>query len=401
MEAETMTRFERGAANLTAYKNSGYAGKLIQKMSSFLNQDALKEAAKAFAVSRLVVLGTAYLFFYGYYFATHSQLPPAPPGYLETGQGPLSWHPFNLLFYYDSVHYMSIAKYGYDNSQTLINPLYIGHEKIYLASFFPLYPLLVRIMGASVGAALFLSNLALFAALAAFYQISGKRATWFAAFSPITIIFSSVYAESLFLALTAWGMVFAQKRKFLPCGVFAGLATLTRPAGWAFIAGLFLYIALKKDWKAALLSAAIASSIGLLYPGYLWLKYGDPLLFTHATSIIYHRTLSFPLYGVVSDVKSLFVNGLNLLIIINLLGLILIAYSLSNPWWPYGLVYTLLILSVSSAHPQVVSVVSMLRYAGACASVYLVPRENRLFTSTWITFAILYALMVARKWFVV
>lgn len=382
--------------------NSLTLGSVMSKLAAWmLNSQPLVEAAKAFIVSRIVVLGTAYAFFYAHYLLGNAALPPAPAGYLEYGQGPLNWHPFNLLFYYDSVHYMSIAQYGYSSVLPLNNPTYFGHETTYLASFFPLYPLLIRLMGTSIGAGIFIANFSFLAALVAIYLIGGKRAAWFTAFSPITIVFSSVYAESLLLALSAWAMLFAQRRRFLLCALLAGLAALTRPAGWALIAGLFLFFALKKDWRVAFLSGIVASLLGLIYPLFLWVKFGDPLLFSHATATIYHRTLSFPLCGVINDVKNLFLSGLNAVIIINLLGLILIVYSLSNPWWPYGLAYSLLILSVSGTHPQAAAVVSMLRYAGACAPVYLVPQKSKFFIACWAAFAMVYALFVAHKWFVV
>jgi len=155
------------------------------------------EAVKAFLISRLVVLGMAYGVFY--FSMIYGPLPPAPPNYVSTGQGDLNWRPLNVLYYYDAVHYMDIAENGYG--------------KWWLTCWFPLYPLAVRAFGGTVASAVIVSNLSLLAALFAIHRLGGKTALWLAAFSPVSIVFSSAYSESLFLALTVWGMVAAERGK--------------------------------------------------------------------------------------------------------------------------------------------------------------------------------------------
>ncbi|CAN5759152.1 hypothetical protein BH23ACT11_BH23ACT11_25240 [soil metagenome] len=101
------------------------------------------------------------------------------------------------------------------------------------------------------------------------------------AFFPTTFFLNAAYTESLFLALSAGALWAAMVRKnlLLAC-VLAGLATATRNVG------IFLLVPLAYEWmrnaeyyrwRVAYLAFAPTGLIH--YMGYLWWKFGEPLLF--------------------------------------------------------------------------------------------------------------------------
>ncbi len=130
---------------------------------------------------------------------------------------------------WDSIWYVQIAHSGYSNS----------HDP----AFFPLYPLLIRIVGWVVGslpvAGLLVSLVSLLAALEIVRRLTelelGSEAAGatvlLIAFSPMAVFFSAVYTESLFLALSAGMFLAARRERWLLAGVLGALAAATRVTG--------------------------------------------------------------------------------------------------------------------------------------------------------------------------
>lgn len=347
-----------------------------------------QEPVKAFLASRLFTLGIAYGVFY--FSAFCGALPPAPPGYVETGQGDLNWRPLNVLYYYDAVNYMNIAQHGYSDWR--------------LTCWFPLYPLLIRVFGSTAASAVAASNLSLLAALFAACRLGGKKAVWLTAFSPISIVFSSAYSESLFLALTAWGMVMAERGKHGACGMLAGLAALARPPGWAAVAGFGAYFAFRREPKAAAKVILAGAAAGLLYPAYLFLEFGDPLLFAKANAHFFGRGLCFPLSGLLADFGHLFSapGPAGLVILLNCAGFLLLLRGALTKWWPYTLAYALVILCSGITNQGAYSayapyVFGLLRYAGACVPVYLSEKAK---VPPGAALSAVVTVLVACKWFI-
>jgi hypothetical protein len=100
---------------------------------------------------------------------------------------------------WDAEHYLGIATNGYTGTEP---------------AFFPLYPLLIHLVGELTGsnllAGLLISNVASFFALLYLYKLVeheynrhvAQRATFYVSIFPTAIFFSAVYTESLFFALT-------------------------------------------------------------------------------------------------------------------------------------------------------------------------------------------------------
>src|SRR5215213_7742480 len=197
----------------------------------------------------------------------------------------------NIWSHWDGEHYVELAMGGYLQPPENVSP-----------AFFPLYPLLMRSFAELFGGPLskealsvwgpLLSLLFLPFALYFIYQIAldgwGERVAQGTvltlAFFPTTFFLNSAYTESLFLALSAGSLWAVRVRRdlLLAC-VLGGFAAATRNVGVFLIVPL-LYEWIKDieryRWRGIYLALAPA---GLLaYMGYLWARFGDPLLFYSA-----------------------------------------------------------------------------------------------------------------------
>jgi hypothetical protein len=171
---------------------------------------------------------------------------------------------------WDAEHYLSVAKYGYAGTE---------------AAFFPLYPLLIRIV-----ALLYLYKLVEHE----FNRHVAQRATFYVSIFPTAIFFSAVYSESLFLFLTVASFYYARERRWVTAGAFGFLAALTRSEGVLLAAPLFIewVIAAKEGGREFFrywvddvvkpLLGMVLVPLGLAaYMAYLWVLNGDPLRFSH------------------------------------------------------------------------------------------------------------------------
>lgn len=184
---------------------------------------------------------------------------------------------------WDSVWFLRIAQDGY------------GATEEAAAAFYPLYPLLVGVLGRAlfghyVLAGVIVSLAAALGAFALLYRLAlpwfgdagARRAVLYLAIFPFAIFLGAVYSESLFLLLSLASFVFAERGGFLGAGVSAGLAWLTRPLGIALLPALVVIAWRSGDRRGALLRLAVAPALFGLYPLYLWWRLDDPLAFVHA-----------------------------------------------------------------------------------------------------------------------
>ncbi len=183
---------------------------------------------------------------------------------------------------FDGVHYLTIGQFGYTAQ--------------YTQAFFPLYPLLIRLispifLGNFLLNGLIISNIFFLLALFLFYKLVSldfeKNIPWMIIFLlvfPSSFFFGSLYNESLFLTLVLASFLAARKKKWWLAGILGGLASLTR------LVGLFLLPALLWEWYISskpkinlrflwlgLIPLGLAS-----YMFYLQKAFGDALYFLHA-----------------------------------------------------------------------------------------------------------------------
>jgi hypothetical protein len=197
----------------------------------------------------------------------------------------------NIWSHWDGEHYVALAMGGYLQPPENVSP-----------AFFPLYPLLLRSFAELFGGPISKEALSVWApllsllflpfALYFIYQIAldefdegVARATVLTlAFFPTTFFLNAAYTESLFLSLSAGALWAVRVRKdLLVACILAALAGATRNVG-VFLMVPLIYEWIKDienyRWRGIYL---LVAPCGLLaYMGYLWVRFGDPLLFYSA-----------------------------------------------------------------------------------------------------------------------
>jgi hypothetical protein len=201
-------------------------------------------------------------------------------------------------------------------------------------AFFPLYPLLVRIVGVLMFGNYWLAgvvvSLACYAgAMLLLYRLTAAETDSRTAAAtvllisvfPTAFVFGAVYSESLFLLLTVAAFYLAGRRRWVAACAAGALATLTRSSGIVLVAPLLLIYAEQRGWLArragadapavaegasapdarASLPAVAGAAWVLLVPAglgvymlYLWAKFGDALRFAHVQSAYWHRSTAWP-----------------------------------------------------------------------------------------------------------
>ncbi len=183
---------------------------------------------------------------------------------------------------FDGAHYVSIAKKGYEEFEQ---------------AFFPLYPLLIRLVSSFINnyvlSGLLVSNIAFIFGAIWFVNFTEKAwsknmSKWSLAFLlsyPTAFYFSGLYSEALFFACTVGALYYAYDKKYLPAGILAGLSASARVQGIFILIPLIgiLYAQNSLKKKSRLL---ILPFLGLgAYMLYLNNLYGDPLLFYRSIEI--------------------------------------------------------------------------------------------------------------------
>jgi hypothetical protein len=184
---------------------------------------------------------------------------------------------------WDSVWFLRIAHDGY------------GATEQAAAAFYPLYPLLVGLLGRILFGHYVLAGvlISLAAALGAFVVLfrltarrlgedGARRAVLYLAIFPFAVFLGAVYSESLFLLAALASFALAERGSFLGAGIAAGLAWLTRPLGIALLPALALIAWRSPRRGRAFLRLTAAPALFALYPIYLWWKLDDPFAFLDA-----------------------------------------------------------------------------------------------------------------------
>jgi len=190
------------------------------------------------------------------------------------------------LFHFDAGWYQEIARHGYfDPAAT---------------AFFPLYPLMVRVLsypllGNYRLAALVISWISLLGALLYLQRLASSLENPEAAFRsclyllvfPTAIILAVGYSESLFLLCAVASFYHARRSGWTAAGAWAGAACLARPTGLAVCAAIALEALRRSGWRLSGLrprmAAVLLGPLGLVaYMVYLQADFGDFLIFSKA-----------------------------------------------------------------------------------------------------------------------
>jgi hypothetical protein len=217
-------------------------------------------------------------------FTEHIQPPSAQVGYLFVGV----WEKFDTLWY---IH---IAREGYRLPESVV--------------FFPLYPILIRLVAwvcsdflvASLAVTTVASCL-LFLGLYKLFSLDFSPPEVFRALIvcgcwPAAFVFFAGYPESLVLALAVWAVYFARTGRGVMCAV-AGLGAGAAKAAGALIA--VAVAALGRNWRERFLFAAAPLAAITAY--FAWLRLRDLPLPGEAYARHWGTVVSYP-WTTVSDV---------------------------------------------------------------------------------------------------
>jgi len=222
---------------------------------------------------------------------------------------------------WDSVWYLSIAHDGYVEGARTV--------------FYPLYPLMVRIVGAPLAllgngtgarllAGIAISLAALGAGLYCVHRLAelelgrdrARLVVMLVALFPLAFAFSAVYTESIFLALSAGSIYAGRTGRWRLAGVLGALAAATRTTGLLLVVPLALLYAYgpradrerpaprpgRRRWMPAhrlagdfwWIAVVPAGLIG--YLAYLWAATGDPFA-PFGQQAVWYRHFAGPLGG--------------------------------------------------------------------------------------------------------
>jgi hypothetical protein len=182
---------------------------------------------------------------------------------------------------WDAGAYLVIAKEGYSAA---------AHAN---TAYFPLYPLLMRLLAAPFGASddayltagIVISNVALFGALLYVARLvaidhepsAGTRAALYLLAFPTSVFLAVVYPESLLLALSVGAVYHARRGEWVWAGALGVLAALTRPFIGAAVALPIAIEAWRRSGPRPAVGAAAPAAVALVaWLVALWRITGDP-----------------------------------------------------------------------------------------------------------------------------
>ncbi len=214
---------------------------------------------------------------------------------------------------WDGGWFLLIARDGY--------VLLPGEVEYRSVAFFPLYPLLTRVMSYPFGDhlvffGLLISHLAFLGFLIVLFGLVKSRFDHDVALtSTVTVLLFptayfgvAFYSEALFLFLAILSLHFLDRDRIVAGSAFAGLAAATRLVGMAAWIPLAVWAFKNWEWRkwslVRLVLGALVALIPLgLYCAYLQATFGDPFYFIHVGSEWY-REPSNPWTTIIQQIRS-------------------------------------------------------------------------------------------------
>ena len=309
----------------------------------------------------------------------------------------------DALSRWDGEWYLGIASEGYGHAKGAQTDL----------AFFPLYPALMRAVGALAGgsddaylaAGVLISNVALALAavvLARLIVLDHSRSVAIASIGlllvfPTTVFLSAVYAESLFLLCAVAALYLARTERWPAAGIIGALGALARPFGVLVVVPLTVELALRRRFSAAAMMGIALPLVA--FAGWmvvLWRMTGDPLAFFTAQAA-YRRQAAAP-FAAISDLFDPAVYGDPFFIIgfggLTAILVVLSWRSLRASLAAYATVFFAAALSSGT-------LTSLLRYALAIFPIFVTlsvlpsPWFRRIYIVTAATSAVLFTAMFA------
>lgn len=219
--------------------------------------------------SRLLIITTMLLI---------APLLPAPPG------GTIPHFGWQVFAAWDGEWYQKIVTNGYE---------YLADGQQHSVAFFPLFPLVVRgVMALGLPfnvAGTLVNNFAFLGALLLVFNwvessYGNSAARWTVAtltWCPFSLYGTVIYTEGLFLLLSTAALRAYEQQQYGSVALWGAMASATRVTG-AMLVPTFLFVAWREGRNLQAYLAGLATSGGLLlFSGYCWLHFADPLAFVH------------------------------------------------------------------------------------------------------------------------
>jgi len=233
-----------------------------------------------------------------------------------------------------------------------INLAQHGYTQVVQTSFFPVYPLAIRLVNQVVSSplvsSLIVSWLCLVGAIYYYLKIIKKlygvrdnlealRGALFFILFPTGVFLIATYTESLFAFLALASIYYALRKRYLMAAPFLLLATATRVNGLFVLALVVLLLWEQKEKLRNILATLVIGSMGMLsYMVYLANRFHNPIAFVTAQKD--HGWLKYGYADFATELVS--INGLFLLAI---------AVSVLY-WWPRRksfAIYSLLYVAIA------------------------------------------------------
>ncbi len=230
---------------------------------------------------------------------------------------------------WDGGHFLGIAEQGYK-------------EKFQFA-FFPLYPLLIRLLNQITGnyllAAILISLVSTYLGMQLLYKLVledfkkeiAEKTILFLLFFPTSFYFLAAYSEGLFFFLTIATFYFLKKKRLFLATLTVSLVSATRLIGLAVVAVFLIEIGINQGFNRKNWYTLLAPGGFILYCWFLQTQTGDPFYFI-VSEVHWQRLITVPVSGFWETLKSLvqpgFISGhfnsfLDLLFAVFGLGLVI------------------------------------------------------------------------------
>lgn len=196
-----------------------------------------------------------------------------------------TWNPVPWHAQWDSYWLMSIADKGYEYQQDELSNI----------AFFPLYPILIKLVSFMVGdfilagwlvsiIFLFLSTLMLYRLVKEFHpSLNPYLPVIFLLVFPTAFFLNAIYSEATFLFFSVTTFYYLLKKKYWQAGLAGLLAALTRPNGILLIIpfGWELFQEFRRrNYRWSDLPATLLIPTGtFIYFSYIYFRFGDFLAF--------------------------------------------------------------------------------------------------------------------------
>lgn len=258
------------------------------------------------------------------------------------------------LLQWDGGHYLTIAKFGYQNSSDF--------------AFFPLYPLTIKSLSTLVGNqifwGLFISNISFFIFLLLIFHTISKKYSKKIGFNvfityllfPTAFFTTAFYSESMFLLLAFVSIYAIDNKKYLLSAIFISLSSLTRMVGSLLIVSFFYnYLSSNRGQihlDRKIIYLVLSASGIMIYAFYLFMTAGNPLQFS-AVQTLWGREVVDPISTILSYIWTFLyefknpIDYLDFLLTVSFLVILCLGIrKISPPLWIFS---TLVVLIPASS----------------------------------------------------